>query len=373
MTMSFTGLSQVEKSRTETERTRLRQKAIQLADTGLASLAFVILFAQDALRAVFGDALGVAIATVICVLYSLRLLRNWRSVRWMRMPLMLVLFLVASGLSLLWSVNIQTSLVAWAIALATSGAAIGMTMLLPWTALVKALGTALRWVVGLGFVLEAVAAFITHGPLWVLTGHRDMLSFAALALLIVLPLQLAERTVWRGWAYIWLLIALGTLVFTQSLPSWLALIVVVIVRGFVEWARRANPLKRRPIYVVVCGVLFGIVGSLVASWSQFAEVTSQGSWVIMVSTLSTAGVIFFVALIVTTYWRSWFAAVDRPQWDLDTRRPFSATSMLPILLTTALIVSGAFTDWLTTESGLLLLVICAVGTKYPERLRGDNR
>jgi exopolysaccharide production protein ExoQ len=373
MTMSFTGSLEVDKSRNETERARLRQKAIQLADTGLASLAFVILFAQDALRAVFGDALGVAIATLICVLYSIRLLRNWRSVRWMRMPLMLVLFLLASGLSLLWSGNIQTSLVAWAIALATSGAAIGMTMLLPWTALVKALGTALRWVVGLGFVLEAVAVFITHGPLWVLTGHRDMLSFAALALLIVLPLQLAERTVWRGWAYIWILIALATLAFTQSMPSWLALIFVLIVRGLIEWARATNPIRRRPLYVVVFGLLVGIVVSLLTSWSQFAEVTSRGSWVIMVSTLSTAGVIFLVGLIVTTYWRSWFVAVDRPQWDLDTRRPFTATSMLPVLLTTALVVSGAFTDWLTSESGLLLLVICAVVTKYPERLRGDNR
>jgi hypothetical protein len=373
MTMSFTGALDVDKSRNETERARLRYKAIQLADTGLASLAFVILFAQDAVRAVFGDALGVALPTLICVLYSLRLLRNWRSVRWMRMPQMLVLFLVASGLSLLWSGNIQASLVAWAIALATSGAAIGMTMLLPWTALVKALGTALRWVVGLGFVLEAIAVFVTHGPLWVLTGHRDMLSFAALALLIVLPLQLAERSVWRGWAYIWLIIALATLLYTQSMPSWLALIFVLIVRGFVEWARAANPLKRRPLYVVVGGVLVGIIASLVVSWPQFAEVTSHGSWVIMVSTLSTAGVVFYVALIVTTYWRSWFVAVDRPQWDLDTHRPFTATSMLPILLTTALIVSGAFTDWLTTESGVLLLVICAVVTKYPERLRGDNR
>jgi hypothetical protein len=371
--MSQTDLAGVEKKRQETARARRTQKAIQLADTGLASLAFIVLSAEDALRAVFGDALGVALATLICVLYSLRLLRNWRSVRWMRMPLMLVLFLCAAGVSLFWSADLPASAIAWAIALATSGAAIGMTMLLPWPALVKALGTALRWVVGLGFALEAIAVFITHAPLWALTGHRDMLSFAALALVIVLPLQLAERTVWRGWAYIWLIVALATLVYTQSIASWFALIFVLIVRGFVEWGRAAHPVKRQPLYVVACGVLVGIAVSLVVSWPQFVEVTSQGSWAVLVSTLSGAGVFFFIALIVTTYMRSWFAAIDRPQWDLDDHRPFTATSMLPILVTTSLIVSGTFNNRLTTESGLLLLVICAVVTKYPERLRGENR
>ncbi len=371
--MSLTGSLEVEKSRLETQRARRTQKAIQLADTGLASLAFVLLFAEDALRAVLGDAIGVALATVICVLYSLRLLRHWRSVRWMRMPLMLVLFLLATGVSLLWSQNLESSLISWVIALATAGAAIGMTMLLPWTALVKALGTALRWVVGLGFVLEAIAVFVTHGPLWVLTGHRDMLSFAALMLLIVLPLQLAERTVWRGWAYIWLLIALATLVYTQSMQSWLALIAVIIVRGFVAWARAIDPQKRRPLYVVSVGLFIGLGVALVSTWPEFAAATTRGSWVALISASSTVGVVFFVALVVTTVWRSWFVAVDRPQWDLDTHRAFTATSMLPILTTTALVVTGAFDARLTLASGLLLLVICAVVTKYPERLRGENR
>ena len=371
--MSQSDLTLLEHTRTESARTRRAQKAIQLADTGLASLAFVALFAEDALRATFGNAVGVALATLICVLYSLRLLRHWRSVRWMRMPLMLVLFLGAAGVSLLWSENLPESVIAWAIALATSGAAIGMTMLLPWPALIKALGTALRWVVGIGFVLEAISAFVTRMPLWALTGHLEMLSFAALTLLIVLALQLAERTVWRGWAYVWIVIAIATLVFTHSLASWIALGFVAVVFGFVMWARATNPLRRRTIYVAFCVLLGGIATSVALLWSSFAEASSSGSWAVMISTLRTGGLVFFIALLVTTYWRSWFVAIDRPQWDLDSRRPFTATSMLPILLTTELIVSGTFDNQLTTASGLLLLVICAVVTKYPQRLRGENR
>ena len=373
MTMSLSTPLDVDKHRADSDRARRAQKAIQLADTGLASVAFITLFAQDALGAVVGNKVGVAIAALICALYSIRLLRNWRKIRWGRMPVMLALFLVSSGIALLWSSDLNSSLVAWAIQLATAGAAIGMTMLLPWPALVKALGTAVRWVLGLGLIVEGLSVLVVHGPVWGLTGHLAMLSFAAVVLLIVLPLQLADRTVWRGWGFAWILLALAALIYTQSMQSWLALIAVAVVRGLVEWARATNPFKRRPIYVVSVGILAGLVASLVSSWTQFAEVSAGGSWVALVSTSSPLAVVFFVAVLVTSYWRSWFVAVDRPQWDLDTHRPFTATSMLPLLMLTALIVAGAFDARLTTESGLLLVAICAVVTKYPERLRGELR
>ncbi|CAB4565296.1 unannotated protein [freshwater metagenome] len=373
MSMSLTSAFDAQQHRIDANQTRRAQKAIQLADTGLASLAFVILFAQDALQAVVGNTVGVALAGVICLLYSIRLLRNWRKIRWMRMPVMLVLFLVSSGIALLWSSDIRASLVAWALQLATAGAAIGMTMLLPWPALVKALGTAVRWVLGLGLIVEAISLFVVRGPVWGLTGHLAMLSFAAVVLLVVLPLQLADRTVWRGWGYMWILFALAALVYTQSPQSWLALIAVVVGRGLVEWTRATDPLKRRLIYVVSTGLLVGLITSLVMTWSEFAEASADGSWVALVSTSSPLAVVFFVAVLVTTYWRSWFVAVDRPQWDLDTRRPFTATSMLPLLMMTALIIAGAFDARLTTASGLLLVAIAAVVTKYPERLRGELR
>lgn len=363
----------IEKQRIESLRARRAERAIQLADTGLAALAFVVLFAEDALRAVVGNPVGVALAALICVLYSVRLLKNWRKIRWMRMPVMLVLFLVASGIALLWSRDLNASLVAWAIQLATAGAAIGMTMLLPWPALVKALGTAVRWVLGLGLVVEAMSIFVGPGPLWGLTGHVGMLSFAALVLLIVIPLQISDRTVWRGWGYAWILVALGALVYTQSMQSWLALIATAVVAGLVGWARATSPLKRRLIYVTGVGLLVGLVAALVTTWPEFTQASAEGSWVALVSTSSPLAVVFFVALLVTTYWRSWFVAVDRPQWDRDTTRPFSATSKLPYLLMTALVTAGAFDARLTTESGLLLVAICAVITKYPERLRGELR
>jgi exopolysaccharide production protein ExoQ len=373
MSMSLTPHLDVEKQRAESLRSRRAERAIQLADTGLAALAFVALFAEDALRAVLGNAVGVALAALICVLYSFRLLKNWRKIRWMRMPVMLVLFLVASGIALLWSSDLNASLVAWAIQLATAGAAIGMTMLLPWPALVKALGTAVRWVLGLGLLVEAISLFVIQGPLWGLTGHLSMLSFAALVLIVIVPLQISDRTVWRGWSFVWVLLALGALVYTQSMQSWLALIATAVVRGLIAWTRATSPLKRRPIYVVGVGLLIGLVVALVMTWPEFTQASADGSWVALVSTSSTLAVVFFVAVLVTTYWRSWFVAVDRPQWDRDTERPFTASSMLPLLLMTALITAGAFDARLTTESGLLLVAICAVITKYPERLRGELR
>lgn len=363
----------IETQREATARRVRAEKAIQLADTGFAAVAFIALFAEDALRATLGNTIGVALAALICVLYSIRLLRNWRKVRWTRMPVMLVLFLVTSGIALSWSTDLNASLVAWAIQLATAGAAIGIAMLLPWPALVKALGTAVRWVLGLGLIVEGLSLFVVHGPVFGLTGHFDMLSFAAVVLLIVLPLQIAEKTVWRGWAYMWIIFAFAALIYTQSLQSWLALIAVGVVRGLVEWARSKHPLNRRPVYVVGVGLLAGLVVALVTTWPEFAAATARGSWVSLTSTSSTLAVVFFVAMLVTSFWRSWFVAVDRPQWDLDSQRPFTATSMLPILMLTALVSAGAFDARLTTESGLLLVAMCAVVTKYPERLRGELR
>jgi hypothetical protein len=68
MSMSLTSAFDAQQHRIDAIQTRRAQKAIQLADTGLASLAFVILFAQDALQAVVGNTVGVALAGVICVL-----------------------------------------------------------------------------------------------------------------------------------------------------------------------------------------------------------------------------------------------------------------------------------------------------------------
>ncbi len=363
----------IETQREATARRVRAEKAIQLADTGLAAVAFIALFAEDALRATLGNTIGVALAAVICVLYSIRLLRNWRKVRWTRMPVMLVLFLVTSGIALFWSTDLNASLVAWAIQLATAGAAIGMAMLLPWPALVKALGTAVRWVLGLGALVEALSVFVVHGPVLGLTGHLGMLSFAAVVLLIVLPMQLADKTVWRGWGYIWLALAVAALIYTQSVPSWTALVASAVVTGFVLWARVTDPTRRRPIYVVGVGLIAGVVVAIVTTWSAFTASTVDGSWIALVSTSSAAAVVFFIALLYTTVWRSWFVAVDRPQWDLNTTRPYTGTSMLPLVLMTALITLGAFDARLTTESGLLLVAMCAVVTKYPERLRGELR
>ena len=48
-------------------------------------------------------------------------------------------------------------------------------------------------------------------------------------------------------------------------------------------------------------------------------------------------------------WRSWFFAVDRPRWDLQADRPYTAVTLLPSLLAAVLLVQGF------SESGPLML------------------
>ena len=64
------------------------------------------------------------------------------------------------------------------------------------------------------------------------------------------------------------------------------------------------------------------------------------------------GVIGLVLMALTygaLVWRAWFFAVDRPRWDLDARRPYSALALLPTLTVAMLLVQGL------AESGPIML------------------
>jgi hypothetical protein len=52
------------------------------------------------------------------------------------------------------------------------------------------------------------------------------------------------------------------------------------------------------------------------------------------------GVVILAAALLAFIWRAWFFAVDRPRWDLNADRPYSALTLLPTLLGGMLLVQG---------------------------------
>ena len=265
------------------------------------------------------------------------------------------------------------------------------------------------------------------GPIQGIVGNRNQLGFIALIALIIFCLQLVDGTVWRIWGIAWLAIAIGTLALTRSSTVLLAAAAVILVLGFALWARAIRPGSRRGLYSVATLVLlgmvaFGIFGRDILStvmgksedltgrvtiWNAVTDLAQQrpslgwgwlspwmpssepfgtlvtikgvhylqahNAWLDVWAQLGISGLIVFAFLLLSTTWRAWFVAIDRPRWDLTTDRPFMGLSLLPLLILTALLAQSLAESQLLVQSGWGLLVICAVMMKSPARVHGARQ
>lgn len=255
------------------------------------------------------------------------------------------------------------------------------------------------------------------GPIEGIVANRNLLGFLALLALIVFGVQLAAGTVRRGWGVAWLALAGLMLLLTRSATVTLSAFAVAAVLLFALWARRRGPQGRRPVYLTAAASVVAGVGGLVAFspqllgaigksedltgrfdiWRSVTEFALQrpvfgwgwvGYWVPWVEPfdglavrkgvaylqahnawldvwlqLGVIGVIVFVALALSTLWRSWFLAVDRPRVAVADTAPYTATALLPLLLLAALLAQSMAESRLLIEYGWVLLAVLAVATK----------
>jgi O-antigen ligase len=83
------------------------------------------------------------------------------------------------------------------------------------------------------------------------------------------------------------------------------------------------------------------------------------------------GLLAFVCFVITTYVRSWWAAIDRPQHRRDRIEPYSTLALAPLLLMTALAVQSLAESRLLYEGNWLLLVVIAIATRSGMVARED--
>jgi O-antigen ligase len=93
------------------------------------------------------------------------------------------------------------------------------------------------------------------------------------------------------------------------------------------------------------------------------QLHAHNAWLDVWLQLGIVGVVLFAAVILSTLWRSWFAAVDRPRFDLADDRPYSMLSLVPILLLVVLLVQSVAESRILIESGWVLLVLFCLKTK----------
>jgi O-antigen ligase len=426
-------------------------KEYRKAKTGLAVVALFMLFAGEAIRNLVGWEIFMGLSVVLTLIYIVVIIRARHLIHWRSIPFWLAFFSLWAVASLLWAYSPpNTALTLWPFVEVTI-AGVGIALTLPWGDFVRALGTTLRWILGLSILFELWVSlfvgqaiypvwvdtsegkvpavyqwsrnlFLEGGPIQGIVGNRNQLGFIAVILLIVLFVQLADKTIWRSWGFVWVGLSLFTLVFTRSATDLIALFVVMVVAAFALWARAVGQTKRRPVYLTATGLVLGVAAvatygqSVILSvlgksedltgrsdtWAAVAELAQQrpvlgwgwlspwvpwlepfnnlavhngvhylqahNTWLDVWLQVGYVGVIALACAMIGLLWRSWFIAVDRPQWDLVEDRPYTASSLVPVLVTAALLTQSFAESQLIVQSGWALVVALSLTVMVPTRI-----
>lgn len=236
---------------------------------------------------------------------------------------------------------------------------------------------------------------LSGGRIQGLVGNANLFAMICLIALLVFAVRLAGKASRRGWLVAWIVLT-GYLFFrAASATAWLALLAAAVVLLAVLAMRSARtPTGRTVRYTVfftvgALAVAGGVVlreaiftalgksGDLTGRGEIWAEVwqraaahpvigwgfaspwvpfdaafdgwivdhgqsvmQAHNTWLDVFFQLGAVGVILIAVVYDALLWRAWFFAVDRPRWDVDARRPFTALSVLPILIVTVLLVQS---------------------------------
>jgi exopolysaccharide production protein ExoQ len=388
----------------------------------------------------------VAIAVVVVVKARAR----WRLTS---LPLPLLAFLVLAVLSIAWSDYRQFTLIAALLSIGTVVGALALAVTFTLPELLRLLGHALRIILLASILFELVVSVIVRHPFtpwWTdysgqkihpaeywsrdlllkgdrvqgIMGNSDLLGFVALLGAIVFALEFASRSMKRGWAGFWLVVALIDLAVTRSATVTVAASIVVIAAIVLVLLRRARTahMRRTVAIVSIVVVVIGFVGAVLLRgpilgalgksgtltgrtgiWAEVISLASQrpvlgwgwisywvpglapfnnpafrlggiqylqahDAWLDLWLQLGAIGVIVFAAFALSALVRSWLMAVDRPQAGPGASGRYDASTLLPALILVALIAQSVAESRLLIEYGLLLLTLFAIKTKRPDPL-----
>lgn len=255
------------------------------------------------------------------------------------------------------------------------------------------------------------------GPIEGVVASRNLLAMAALLAIVLFGALLASGGMRRAQGIGWLVVAGLVFVLTRSATVILVAVVVAVALAFALWARRAGPERRRGVYAAAAVALAASVALLAVFWNALLELFGKGedltgrldiwesviglaterpwfgwgyvgywvpwvepfdglavrkgveylqahnAWLDMWMQLGVVGLVAFASIVAGALWRSWFLAVDPPMDGRGARVPYSAASLIPLLALVALIGQSLAESRLLIESGWLLLIAIAWGTK----------
>lgn len=192
-----------------------------------------------------------------------------------RTPWALWAFLAWCLVSLVWSHWRFATISSLVVQVICAAVAFAIASTLTWRRIGDAIGLALRWVLLLSLVFEAVVAVVVRhpiAPIWTdygdadipdafyfsraelftggriqgLPGNANLLAMVALLVAIVVAVQFAEGRMRRNRAVGWLALAALVFVLTRSSTVVAAAVVVVVVALAALWIRRVPTERRTP-------------------------------------------------------------------------------------------------------------------------------
>jgi len=276
----------------------------------LAVLGFFTMTAGDLWRNLLSWWGWGAICVVLLILAIIELVHARVDLR--RMPFALIGFLLLTVVSIFWSDYPGATVVGWAATFSVAFFAIFLATVLDLETMLRALGVALRWILGLSLVFEfVVAAFIRHpvlpffvdyskldkipaafywsrdllfhgGQIQGIQGNSNLLALSALLALIVFAVQWVSGTASRVWLVFWGVIAVGSLALTRSSTVLIALGAVIVVGVFLGLVRATSGARRGAVYgggvVVALGIAaVGVFanGAVLQLLGKSAELTNR--------------------------------------------------------------------------------------------------
>lgn len=215
-------------------------------------------------------------------------------VQWRRLPWLATLYVAWATASLLWSAWPSATMLTILLLLTTTVQAMFVGSVLTWRELVRAIASALKWILGLSLVFELWVSLIWGGPIlpefvrpdpevhydpivfWSrdnlfdggriqgLFGNANPLAYVALLGMIVFAVRFASRAPRRTLLALWFALAAFLFVRAGSATAWLATAAVVVVLITVLLMRRTRRPGERTRYYLVYAVVG--IGGLAALW-----------------------------------------------------------------------------------------------------------
>ncbi|MEZ3160032.1 O-antigen ligase family protein [Microbacterium sp. BWT-B31] len=237
------------------------------------------------------NAFGTTATTVITIAGGVLSAGLWFAVKppvqWRRLPWFVVAYVAWAALSITWSAWPAVSAFTWLLLAITSLQGLFVGAVLTWREVVKALASALKWVMALSLAFELWVSLFVGGPIlpgfvipeepaadpilyWSrdnlldggriqgIMGNANLLGPVALLAIIVFAIRIAARAPRRAILWIWIAVSAYLLVRAASATAYLAAAAVVVVLVTILLMRTTRrPGERTKYYVAYALVAVG--------------------------------------------------------------------------------------------------------------------